>query len=53
MGPPYYQRPVQLDVDFAYACHALGNEYFNIAEFARSNEYFSRAFQLREHASEK
>jgi len=52
-GLQYYQRAIQLDPNFAYAYHALGNEYFNIGDFVRSSEYFSRAFQLREHASEK
>ena len=53
VGLPYFQRAIQLDPNFAYAYHALGNEYFNSGDFARSSEYFSRAFQLREHASEK
>jgi tetratricopeptide (TPR) repeat protein len=53
VGLPYYQRAIQLDPNFAYAYHALGNEYFNVGDFAGSSEYFSRAFQLREHASEK
>jgi eukaryotic-like serine/threonine-protein kinase len=49
----HYQRATQLDPNFAYAYHAMGNEYFNVGEFARSNESFSRAFQLREHTSER
>ena len=53
IGLPYYQRAIQLDPNFAYAYHALGNEYFNEGDFARSREYFSKAFQLREHASER
>ena len=53
IGLPYYQRAIQLDPNFAYAYHALGNEYFNVGDFARSREYFSKAFQLREHASER
>ena len=52
-GFPYYQSAIQLDPNFAYAYHALGNEYFNSGDYVRSREYFSRAFQLREHASEK
>ncbi|MBV9342237.1 MAG: hypothetical protein JO159_15300 [Acidobacteria bacterium] len=50
---PHFQRAVQLDPNFAYAYHAMANEYFNLGEFARSDEYFSRAFQLRDHASER
>jgi eukaryotic-like serine/threonine-protein kinase len=50
---PYFQRAVELDPNFAYAYHAMANEYFNLGEFGRSDEYFSRAFQLRDHASER
>ncbi|HZP64370.1 MAG TPA: serine/threonine-protein kinase [Terriglobales bacterium] len=50
---PYFQRAVQLDPNFAYAYHALANEYYNLGEFARSDEYFSKAFELRDHASER
>jgi eukaryotic-like serine/threonine-protein kinase len=49
----YYLHAVKLDPNFAYAYHGLGNEYYNLGEFSRSNEYFSRAFQLREHTSER
>jgi eukaryotic-like serine/threonine-protein kinase len=50
---PYFQRAVQLDPNFAYAYHGMANEYYNLGEFARSDQYFSRAFQLRDHASER
>ncbi|MGA8540907.1 MAG: protein kinase [Terriglobales bacterium] len=50
---PFYQHAIQLDPNFAYAYHALGNAYINSGDFARSRQYFSKAFQLREHASEK
>jgi eukaryotic-like serine/threonine-protein kinase len=49
----YFQRATQLDPDFAYAYHAMANEYFNHGEFARADEYFRKAFELREHASER
>lgn len=44
---------MQLDPDFAYAYHQMGNEYFDMGEFARANEHFTKAFQLREHTSER
>jgi eukaryotic-like serine/threonine-protein kinase len=49
----YFQRAVQLDPDFAYAYHELANQYFNLGEFARSDQYFTKAFELRDHASER
>jgi hypothetical protein len=32
---------------------AVGNDYFSLAEQGRASEYFTKAFQLREHASER
>ena len=32
---------------------AVGNDYFNLGEVGRASEYFTKAFQLREHASER
>jgi len=49
----YFERAIQLDPNFAYAYHALGDEYFNSGDFTRSSEYFSKAFDLRDHASER
>jgi eukaryotic-like serine/threonine-protein kinase len=33
--------------------NALGNDYFSLGEVGRASEYFNKAFQLREHASER
>ncbi len=52
-GFSYFARAIQLDPNFAYAYHALGDEYFNSGDFTRSSEYFSKAFDLRDHASER
>ena len=32
---------------------AVGNDYFSLGELGRASEYFTKAFQLREHASER
>jgi predicted Zn-dependent protease len=32
---------------------ALGSDYSNLGELGRASEYYTRAFQLREHASER
>ena len=50
---PYDQRAIQLDRNFAIGYRVVGNDYFNLGELGRASEYFTRAFQLREHASER
>jgi eukaryotic-like serine/threonine-protein kinase len=50
---PYYQRAIELDPNFAEGYQALGYGYFNLGEVGRASEYETRAFQLREHASER
>jgi serine/threonine protein kinase/tetratricopeptide (TPR) repeat protein len=50
---PHYQRAIELDPNFATGFSAVGYEYFDLGEIARANQYFERAFQLREHASER
>ncbi len=32
---------------------AVGSDYFSLGELGRASEYFTKAFQLREHASER
>jgi eukaryotic-like serine/threonine-protein kinase len=49
---PYNQRAIQLDPNFAVGYMAVGNEYSNLGELGRASEYYTKAFQLREHASE-
>jgi serine/threonine protein kinase/tetratricopeptide (TPR) repeat protein len=50
---PYYQRAIELDPNFAMGYMALGNEYAGLGQGARANVYYAKAFQLREHASER
>jgi eukaryotic-like serine/threonine-protein kinase len=50
---PYDQRAIQLDPNFAMGYEEVGNDYYNLSELGRANEYFTKAFQLREHASER
>jgi eukaryotic-like serine/threonine-protein kinase len=50
---PYHQRAIQLDPNFAVGYRALGNDYFSLGELGRAGEYFTKAFELREHASER
>jgi serine/threonine protein kinase/tetratricopeptide (TPR) repeat protein len=50
---PYSQRAVELDPNFAMAYNALGVIYGNLGENERANEYYTKAFQLREYTSER
>jgi len=50
---PYDQHAIELDPSFAMAYGAVGIHYYNLGEPARASEYLSKAFQLREHASER
>jgi serine/threonine protein kinase/tetratricopeptide (TPR) repeat protein len=50
---PYNQRAIQLDPNFAMGYGAVGGNYIGLAELRRATEYFTKAFQLREHTSER
>ncbi len=49
---PYHQRAIELDPNFAIGYLSVGAEFNELGESGRANEYFTKAFQLREHASE-
>ena len=50
---PYHRRAIELDPNFAMGYLAVGSDYSNLGELGRASEYYSKAFQLREHASER
>ncbi len=50
---PYDQRAIQLDPNFAMGYLDVGNDYEGLAEPTQAREYFSKAFELREHASDR
>ncbi len=49
---PYDQRAVELDPSFALGYLSVGVDYTSLGELGRASEYYTKAFQLREHASE-
>ena len=49
----YHQRAIELDPNFAMGYEKIGEDYFILAELGRAREYFSKAFELREHVSER
>jgi len=50
---PLSQHAIELDPNFAMGYLEVGLEYTHLSEVGRAREYFSKAFQLREHASER
>ena len=52
-GLPYHQRAIQLDPNFAIGYRAVGLDYFGLGELGRASEYYTKAFELREHASDR
>jgi eukaryotic-like serine/threonine-protein kinase len=50
---PYDQRAIELDPNFAMGYTAVGNDYAGLGELGRASDYQTKAFQLREHASER
>jgi eukaryotic-like serine/threonine-protein kinase len=52
-GLPYHQQAIELDPSFAMGYEEVGSDYFTLGEVGRGSEYFAKAFQLRQHASER
>jgi tetratricopeptide (TPR) repeat protein len=50
---PYFQRAIELDPNFAMGYRAVGGTYSDLNDVGRASEYYTKAFQLREHASER
>ena len=50
---PYDQRAIQLDSNFAMGYLDVGLDYASLGQLGRASEYYTKAFQLREHASER
>jgi len=50
---PYYQRAIELDPSFARAYSAMGSTYGSLGEPDRAKDYFTKAFELRQHTSER
>ncbi len=50
---PYHLRAIELDPNFALAYLSVGSDYYSLGEGERANKYFSKAFELREHASRR
>ena len=49
---PYSQHAIELDPDFAMAYVQAGATYYTLNEVDRANEYYAKAFELRDRVSE-
>ena len=50
---PYLQHAIQLDPGFATGYEDIASAYFSVGEIARGNEYYTKAFNLRDHTSQR
>ena len=50
---PFYKMAIDLDPNFAIAYARLGTIYTNLAQIDLANEYMRKAFERREHVSER
>ena len=50
---PYYEHAIELDPNFARAIEGVGIMYVGLGQSDRANEYLTKAFNLRDRASER
>jgi tetratricopeptide (TPR) repeat protein/tRNA A-37 threonylcarbamoyl transferase component Bud32 len=50
---PHGLRAIELDPNFALAYWAVGGNYNDVAEYGQAREYFAKAFEFRDRASER
>ena len=49
----YDQRAIELDPSFALGYRAVGGDYDSLGQSGRASDYYTKAFQLRDRASER
>ena len=49
---PHHQRAIELDPNFALGYQGVGDDYYARGQLGRASEFYTKAFQLREHVSE-
>ena len=50
---PFFKRAIELDPNFATAYESLGASYYNLGEVELASENFTKAFHLKDRASER
>jgi eukaryotic-like serine/threonine-protein kinase len=48
-----FNRAIALDPNFASAYRALGSSYYNLGDYAQAAAYYKKAFEARDHATER
>ncbi len=48
-----HQRAIQLDPNFAMGYAGVAGDYYSTGQIGRANEYYTKAYALRDHASER
>lgn len=48
----YFQKAIELDPNFASAYQPAADSYVSLAQNTRAAEYYTKAFELRQHASD-
>jgi eukaryotic-like serine/threonine-protein kinase len=49
---PHHQRAIELDPNFALGYQGVGDDYYSMGQLGRASEFYTKAFQWREHVSE-
>ena len=52
-GLPYFQKAIELDPNFAGAYLGIANVYLSLNEVSRAGGYFRKAYELRDHTSDR
>jgi eukaryotic-like serine/threonine-protein kinase len=47
------QHAIELDPNFALAYYDTGDSYFSLNQLGRASEYYTKAFELRQHANNR
>ena len=47
------QRAIELDPNFAMAYYDVGDDYFSLNQLGRASQYYTKAFELRQHANDR
>jgi eukaryotic-like serine/threonine-protein kinase len=50
---PYFQKAIELDPNFAAAYNGIGVAYASQNQLGRASEYYRKAYELRDHASDR
>jgi serine/threonine protein kinase/tetratricopeptide (TPR) repeat protein len=50
---PFHLHAIELDPNFAIGYRQVAADYYSISQLSRANQYYAKAFELRDHVSER